>query len=107
VGRSCRRSCSWPRTRRLRCAGWYQQPSWSAGQLGQQSLDGACCGALADQSPEGRWLLLATVAYLGSHGDTRASQRIGEELHSRWQRQLGEDHPDTLAAAAALTAELT
>jgi len=64
-------------------------------------------GALADQYPHGRRLLLTTLVYLGGRAAIRSSYLIGEELHRRWRRRLGEDHPDTLAAAAALTAELT
>jgi DNA-binding SARP family transcriptional activator len=63
-------------------------------------------GHLLDDNPAGRTFLLATVNYINARGDTRASRVIAEDLHRRWRNLLGENHPDTLAAAAHLTSTL-
>jgi DNA-binding SARP family transcriptional activator len=63
-------------------------------------------GPLGDEDPEGRQLILATVAYLNVRGDTLKARRIAEQLLERWRQVLGEDHPDTLTCAANLTAAL-
>ena len=62
-------------------------------------------GPLGDDHRGNRRLLLDTTAYLVNTGDQSAAA-LAEELHERWQRVLGPDHPDTLAAAATLTTAL-
>ena len=62
-------------------------------------------GPLGDDRRGNRRLLLDTTAYLVNTGD-QAAGSLAEELHERWQRVLGPDHPDTLAAAATLTTAL-
>ena len=60
---------------------------------------------LGDDHQHNRRLLLDTVAYLVNTGD-QAARSLAEELHERWQRALGPDHPDTLTAAATRTTAL-
>ena len=40
-------------------------------------------------------------------GDSHGSRRLAEELHQRWRRQLGADHPDALTATANYSYALT
>ena len=58
---------------------------------------------LGDDRQDSRDLLLRTITYLINTG---AARLITLELHERWQRILGPDHPDTLTAAAYLTLAL-
>jgi DNA-binding SARP family transcriptional activator len=57
---------------------------------------------LGDHSPAGRQLVLNTIRYLQSHGDSHASLALSEQLLDRWRSILGPDHPNTLAAASNL-----
>ena len=59
---------------------------------------------LGDARQDSRVLLVRTITYLLNAGD--AARSLALELHERWRRVLGPDHPDTLTAAASLTATL-
>jgi DNA-binding SARP family transcriptional activator len=63
-------------------------------------------GALADDDPDGRELLLTTVDYLTVRGDTAAARLVAEEVLARWRRDVGADHPATLQLASMLTSAL-
>ena len=76
---------------------------WAAyGRLAAHVL---ATGPQGDDNRGNRRLLLDTTAYLVNTGD-QAAGSLAAELHERWQRVLGPDHPDTLAAAATLTTAL-
>ncbi|MGR6963211.1 FxSxx-COOH system tetratricopeptide repeat protein [Geodermatophilus sp. URMC 61] len=61
---------------------------------------------LADSSPVGRQLVLNTIRYLQSHGDSHACRAVSAELLDRWRSILGPDHPDALSAASSLSLAL-
>lgn len=63
-------------------------------------------GHLGDDEPDGRRLMLATLAYLNVRGDSRATRTIAEDLLDRWRRVLGDTHPATLQLASMLTSVL-
>ncbi len=63
-------------------------------------------GRLGDHHQDFRHLLLRTITYLSDTGHPEMTRSIAQELLDRWQRVLGPNHPDTLTAAAALTAAL-
>jgi len=63
-------------------------------------------GPLGDHHPDFRRLTLATVEYLNVRGTSQESRRIAQDVFQRWTHILGGDHPDTLAAAANLSAVL-
>ncbi|MGY1680530.1 FxSxx-COOH system tetratricopeptide repeat protein [Geodermatophilus sp. SYSU D01176] len=63
-------------------------------------------GALGDHSPVGRRLVLDTIRYLQSHGDSHGGRAVVEQLLDRWRSILGADHPDTLSVASTLTLAL-
>ena len=53
-----------------------------------------------------RKAVITVNAYLRRSGQSRAAHELSSQLYSRWRRQLGEDHPDTLHAALGLAADL-
>jgi Tetratricopeptide repeat len=53
-----------------------------------------------------RALLIRVLRYMYISSQARAGWVIGEKIHADWKRALGEDHPDTLAAANRLVAFL-
>jgi hypothetical protein len=59
-----------------------------------------------DIGGEARWLLVEAGAYLYARGDFRAAHTLTAALFQQWKTTFGGDHPDTLAAANALTAAL-
>jgi hypothetical protein len=64
--------------------------------------------ALADDRADSRRLLLDTARYLLEAGDLQACRTVATQLGDRWRQTptLGPDHPDSLTAAATLTAAL-
>jgi DNA-binding SARP family transcriptional activator len=65
------------------------------------------CGSLADGNADGRQLVLRMIVYLGVRGDGRSRRVVAEEVHDRWRRALGPDHPDSLSVATTLISTLT
>jgi hypothetical protein len=63
-------------------------------------------GRLGDHHQDFRHLLLRTITYLSDTGHPETARSIAQELFDRWQRVLGPNHPDSLTAAASLTAAL-
>ncbi|MGR6965820.1 FxSxx-COOH system tetratricopeptide repeat protein [Geodermatophilus sp. URMC 61] len=61
---------------------------------------------LADLSSAGRRLVLDTIRYLQTKGDSSGSRAVCAPLLDRWREVLGPDHPDTLTAASGLTVAL-
>ncbi|WP_007512061.1 FxSxx-COOH system tetratricopeptide repeat protein [Pseudofrankia saprophytica] len=59
-------------------------------------------GLLDTDSDTGRDFVLALAEALRDQGDYPTSRRIGEHVHDRWATSLGEDHRDTVRAAADL-----
>jgi len=53
-----------------------------------------------------RKAVITVNAYLRRSGQSRAAHELSSQAHSRWHRQLGADHPDTLHAALGLAADL-
>ena len=62
---------------------------------------------LGDNRADSRRLMLSTVEYLNTRGDSQTSRRIAQDLLDRWRRVLGPDHPDTLRSAMNLTFALS
>jgi DNA-binding SARP family transcriptional activator len=62
--------------------------------------------ALGDDRADNRRLMLSTVEYLNTRGDSQASRLITQQVLDRWRHCLGPDHPDSLQAATFLTAAL-
>jgi DNA-binding SARP family transcriptional activator len=62
--------------------------------------------ALGDDRADNRRLMLSTVEYLNTRGDSQPSRRITQQVLDRWRHRLGPDHPDSLQSATFLTAEL-
>lgn len=56
-------------------------------------------GAIADQLPTARRMLLDTTVYLNGTAPPRWSAHLSRRVLDRWRSALGEDHPDTLAMA--------
>jgi len=80
----------------------HQAANWAAyGRLAPHIL---AASPLGDARQDSRVLLVRTITYLLNAGD--AARSLALELHERWRRVLGPDHPDTLTAAASLTATL-
>jgi transcriptional activator/tetratricopeptide repeat protein len=78
--------------------------NWAAyGRLAPHIL---ATSPLGDDRQDSRYLLLRTITYLSNAGDQQAARALAHELHERWQRVLGPDHPDTLTAASSLTVAL-
>jgi len=59
--------------------------------------------ALGDDRADSRRLMLSTIDYLNTRGDSQASRLITQQLLDRWRHHLGPDHPDILQSAAVLT----
>ncbi|WP_230203158.1 tetratricopeptide repeat protein [Parafrankia discariae] len=53
----------------------------------------------AEECPEFRRLVLRTARYLAASARYEAGEHLAHRARLRWCRQLGPDHPDTLAAA--------
>jgi hypothetical protein len=62
--------------------------------------------ALGDDRANNRRLMLSTVEYLNTRGDSQPSRRITQQVLDRWRHRLGPDHPDSLQTATFLTAAL-
>ena len=78
--------------------------SWAAyAQLAPHVLATA---PLGDHDSASRQLVLGTIRYLQSKGDSHAGRAVSEQLLDRWRPLLGPDHPDTLIAAGTLTLAL-
>ncbi len=63
-------------------------------------------GMLENTDAAGRGLVLRLGRALRSSGDSRTAARLSGQVYQRWATDLGEDHPDTLGAAANLAASL-
>jgi DNA-binding SARP family transcriptional activator len=75
--------------------------SWSAyAELTPHVL---AAGPLGDDRADSRQLMLSTVDYLNTRGDSRTSRLIAQALLDRWRDRLGPAHPDTLRSATVLT----
>jgi DNA-binding SARP family transcriptional activator len=75
--------------------------SWSAyAELAPHVL---AAGPLGDDRADSRRLMLSTVDYLNTRGDSRTSRLIAQALLDRWRDHLGPAHPDTLRSATVLT----
>jgi hypothetical protein len=57
---------------------------------------------LDDVLVEVGWLLHHAARYLQGRGESRAARALFEDAYDVYRRQLGPDHPDTLAAARTL-----
>jgi len=61
-------------------------------------------GRWGDTDPDLRRLTLALLMYQGLRGgDIQAQRQVTAELHERWRRELGADHPDTLRVGSTVT----
>jgi DNA-binding SARP family transcriptional activator len=60
-------------------------------------------GPLGDDRADSRRLMLSTVDYLNTKGDSQASRLVAQQLLDRWRPRLGPDHPNVLQVAAVLT----
>ena len=79
--------------------------SWSAyAELAPHVL---AASPLGDDRADSRRLMLSTVDYLNTRGDSRTSRLIAQALLDRWRDHLGPAHPDTLRSATVLTFALT
>jgi DNA-binding SARP family transcriptional activator len=75
--------------------------SWSAyAELAPHVL---AASPLGDDRADSRRLMLSTVDYLNTRGDSRTSRLIAQALLVRWRDRLGPAHPDTLRLATVLT----
>ena len=75
--------------------------SWSAyAQLAPHVL---AASPLGDDRADSRRLMLSTVDYLNTRGDSQTSRLIAQALLDRWRDHLGPAHPDTLRSATVLT----
>ena len=54
----------------------------------------------ATGSPGLRWMACDACWYLLARGDTRTAHDLAADLHQHWRDRLGDDHENTLAAAA-------
>ncbi len=61
-------------------------------------------GMLEDTDAAGRDLVVRLGRALRSSGDSRTAARLGRQVYRRWATHLGDDHIDTLRAAANLAA---
>jgi hypothetical protein len=61
---------------------------------------------LDDVPIEVGWLLNQAASYLQARGEPRVARALFEDAYGLYRRQLGHDHPDTLAAARALVRDL-
>jgi hypothetical protein len=62
--------------------------------------------ALGDDRADNRRLMLSTVEYLNTRGDSQPSRLITQQVLDRWRHCLGPDHADSLQSATFLTAAL-
>jgi DNA-binding SARP family transcriptional activator len=63
-------------------------------------------GAAGDPHPGVRRLVIDTLSYFNTITNTGTVRSVATEIHDRWRRVLGPDHPDTLTLGAYLTLTL-